>query len=295
MAWINPNIIPGVNAVISPPVGINLLNPLLWTIPPMYSGIAYDLTSARLCVGAGGVWLPLGYAGELALEPFGTVPNAEGGSAFGSGLTLQPAATGFPGAVSTTGQAFSGPKNFLDGITITSNPTFRAVTSFQVGGLIPLFNNPLFFDAVSSQPDGGDINFLSLVYNGAKTSQFPVQWIIYRIGSLVTLTMRGFSDSVFNAGAFGFNIQTNTDGTNAASPVIPLGFRPGLPQVVPCLLVNGGAFVNGAAGVFPNGVLNLYNTIAGSSGTSQTPASGFTANPMGLPPAYNTNIFYTIS
>lgn len=53
-----------------------------------------------------------------AISAFGSAPNANGGSISGSTLTLQPAASGFPGGVSIDAQSFSGNKTFESNILV---------------------------------------------------------------------------------------------------------------------------------------------------------------------------------
>ncbi len=50
--------------------------------------------------------------GNLTMGPFGTTPNANGGTITGTTLTLQPAGTGFPGGLSVGTQSISGVKTF---------------------------------------------------------------------------------------------------------------------------------------------------------------------------------------
>ena len=79
---------------------------------PIFSG-----TSGQIIIDSG---VPIPSITPISFAPFGTVPNASGGSATGSVVTLQPASNTNPGGVSTGAQSFGGVKTFTNGMVTTT-------------------------------------------------------------------------------------------------------------------------------------------------------------------------------
>lgn len=75
---------------------------------------------------------------SVGFAAFGAVPNANGGSAAGNIITLQPADATHPGGVSTSVQSFGGNKTFTGSVTAASLTTAGSVTaaSLAVSGNI---------------------------------------------------------------------------------------------------------------------------------------------------------------
>jgi hypothetical protein len=88
------------------------------------TGILYEFN--------GVTWVAIGGPSTvLALGPFGSTPNADGGSISANTLTLQPASATEPGGVSTTTQSFAGQKTFSTGLTgtLTGSASLNVLTS----------------------------------------------------------------------------------------------------------------------------------------------------------------------
>lgn len=126
-------------------------------------------------LGTSGTGKP-GGGGSLTIGPFGSTPNADGASAAGSTLTLQPADGSNPGAISTTDQTIAGQKSFstlFDIINTTgSNPSlsstgsdspypdgtviaYRVVSYVTIGGSPILSSNFLDCGMFTIPPGGG--------------------------------------------------------------------------------------------------------------------------------------------
>jgi hypothetical protein len=115
-----------------------------------------------MCVTSGtpGTWESWGGTGTISLAAVGSSPNANGASASGSILTLQPASASFPGVVTTASQSFAGDKTFttvvaINGNTITLDADGTGAQNTAI--LQGTSTNRLGLSANSSQGNGGEL------------------------------------------------------------------------------------------------------------------------------------------
>src|SRR5579862_2892620 len=220
--------------------------------------------------GATGVTGPTGPTGNtgatglVGVTGFGNTPNSAGGNIANGFLQLQPASTGFPGGVNTTGQAFLGVKTFAGttgagGVALLSNSPFAFGT---------LYNNPTFFDAVATSDGGGNLPGLTLI-SGGTANPNALSWAILRIGRMLFFNI-GLNNATFTAGAGTAPITTSNNGTNVANAVVPVGFRPTISQMATITVTNAGVNVVGIVVTSTAGFMTFYATPAYGNFTALT-------------------------
>jgi len=83
--------------------------------------LAIALDTDTLYISTGSAWNPIGSSSTvLSIGPFGSSPNAAGGTISSNTLTLEPADGTHPGGVSTTAQTFAGNKTFTGSISASN-------------------------------------------------------------------------------------------------------------------------------------------------------------------------------
>lgn len=110
------------------------------------TGNLYEFNGTSWVLIAGG-----GGSSVDSIGPFGSTPNADGGSIAANTLTLQPASGSFPGGISTVQQSFAGEKDFLGAL--------------RTGTAAPVVETEQFTSLLSQSSDPGQNYIAALAWN----------------------------------------------------------------------------------------------------------------------------------
>jgi Phage spike trimer len=116
--------------------------------------------------------IPSGGSGVTSVGPFGSTPNADGGSISGTTLTNQPASASFPGGVSTTTQSFLGAKTFTTSpLTVgTASGSQQFIVAGTTSSAVNIGGSGNVAASLTLGPSGGASGTTTIALQGAQNN-----------------------------------------------------------------------------------------------------------------------------